>query len=131
MESSVFISLFLLTFAMMIVANMNLHEVYDTLLSEMPKLDWKRDALFPKVRKEMGKRMRFANYMMFDYKIPSSNNQYIIYFIASIPSPLLYLAISVSCLTAASDSSSNGPIGANLPFMSSPVISCSVTRSVS
>ena len=85
MESSVFVSLFFLTFAMMIVANMNLHEVYDTLLSEMPKLDWKRDALFPKVRKEMGKQMRFANYMIYDYKIPSSNNQYIIYFYREHP----------------------------------------------
>ena len=69
----------------MIVANMNLHEVYDTLLSEMQKLDWKRDALFPKARKEMDRRMRFQNYAMYEYKIPSSNNQYIIYFYREHP----------------------------------------------
>ncbi len=80
----------------MIVANMNLHEVYDTLMSEMPKLDWKRDALYPKVRKEMDRRMRFQfatpndrrgleNYVMYDYKIPSSNNQYMIYFYREQP----------------------------------------------
>jgi len=79
----------------MIVANMNLHEVYDTLMSEMQKLDWKRDALFPKAVKEMNKNMGFQhsalplyfaqNYVMYDYKIPASNNQYIIYFYREHP----------------------------------------------
>ena len=69
----------------MIVANMNLHEVYDTLTSEMPKLDWKRDALLSKAAKEMNRPMRFQNYVMYDYKIPSSNNQYIIYFYREQP----------------------------------------------
>lgn len=62
----------------MIVANMNLHEVYDTLMEEMPKLDWKREALHSKAIKEMERSMRFQ--CLYDYKIPSSNNQYIIYF---------------------------------------------------
>lgn len=62
----------------MIVANMNLHEVYDTLMEEMPKLDWKREALCSKAIKEMERSMRFQ--CLYDYKIPSSNNQYIIYF---------------------------------------------------
>ena len=64
----------------MIVTNMNLHEVYDTLMGEMQKLDWKRETLFPKAVKEMGKSMGLQNFVMYDYKIPSSNNQYIIYF---------------------------------------------------
>ena len=41
----------------MIVANMNLHEVYDTLMGEMQKLDWKRDALRSKAVKEMNRQM--------------------------------------------------------------------------
>lgn len=79
----------------MIVANMNLHEVYDTLMGEMQKLDWKRDALRFKAVKEMDRSMRFQrpdmllctaqNYVMYDYKIPSSNNQYIIYFYREHP----------------------------------------------
>ena len=63
---------------------MNLHEVYDTLMGEMPKLDWKRDALLPKATKEMN-RTRFQHFMMYDYRIPSSNNQYIIYFYREQP----------------------------------------------
>ena len=80
----------------MIVANMNLHEVYDTLMSEMPKLDWKRDALRSKAIKEMNRQMSFQNYVMYDYKIPSSNNQYIIYFYREHPfGPILsgYLCV--------------------------------------
>ena len=69
----------------MIVANMNLHEVYDTLMSEMPKLEWKRDVLSPKAHKEMERSLHFKNYVMYDYKIPSSNNQYIIYFYQEHP----------------------------------------------
>ena len=79
----------------MIVANMNLHEVYDTLMGEMPKLDWKRDALRSKAVKEMNRQLSFQpsalplcpakNYVMYDYKIPSSNNQYIIYFYREHP----------------------------------------------
>jgi len=69
----------------MIVPNMNLHEVYDTLMGEMQKLDWKREALFPKAQKEMQKSMLLQNYVMYDYKIPVSNNQYIIYFYREHP----------------------------------------------
>lgn len=79
----------------MIVANMNLHEVYDTLMGEMQKLDWKRDALRSKAEKEMDRQMGFQhsarafasakNYVMYDYKIPSSNNQYVIYFYREHP----------------------------------------------
>jgi hypothetical protein len=67
----------------MIVANMSLHEVYDTLMNEMQKLDWKRETLFPKAVKQINKRM--SSYVMYDYKIPSSNNQYIIYFYREHP----------------------------------------------
>lgn len=48
----------------MIVANMNLHEVYDTLMGEMQKLDWKRDALRSKAEKEMDRQMGFQHSAM-------------------------------------------------------------------
>ena len=90
----------------MIVANMNLHEVYDTLMGEMPKLDWKCDALRSKAEKDMNRQMGFQpsamafasakNFVMYDYKVPSSNNQYIIYFYREHPfAPILsdYLCV--------------------------------------
>ncbi len=69
----------------MIVTNMNLHEVYDTLMGEMQKLDWKRDALFPKAVREINRKMGFQHAVMYNYKIPSSNNQYVIYFYREHP----------------------------------------------
>ena len=69
----------------MIVADMNLHEVYAILMDEMQKLDWKRDALFPKAAKEIRNNIDFPACVMYDYKIPSSNNQYIIYFYQEHP----------------------------------------------
>ena len=64
----------------MIVANMNLHEVYEVLKDETPKLIWKRDSLYPKAIKELRKCFEYPACVIYDYKIPSSNNQYIIYF---------------------------------------------------
>ena len=66
----------------MIVANMNLHEVYANLMADKSKLDWKRDALFPKAAKELLRQGEFPVWVTCDYKLPSSNNQYIIYFYA-------------------------------------------------
>ena len=73
------------TFASMIVVNMNLHEVYDTLMKETSKLDWKRNSLLPKAAKEIKKSIEFPTCVMYDYKIPTSNNQYIIYFYREHP----------------------------------------------
>lgn len=83
--NSQFSILYFSYFCRMIVTNMTLHEVYDTLMSEMPKLDWKRDALLPKAVKVLNKRMSFQSHVTYDYKIPSSNNQYIIYFYREHP----------------------------------------------
>ncbi len=69
----------------MIVANMNLHEVYKNLTEEKTKLVWKRDSLFPKAIKEMRRQGSYPAWIMYDYKMPSSNNQYIIYFYAEHP----------------------------------------------
>lgn len=69
----------------MIVSNMNLHEVYAHLLNEKSKLDWKRDALMQKATNELRKRRTFPAFSIYDYKIPSSNNQYIIYFYLENP----------------------------------------------
>jgi hypothetical protein len=69
----------------MIVANMNLHEVYANLVQEMPKLEWKRDTLFRKASKAFRKNGTFPAWQMYEYKLPSSNNQYIIYFYKEHP----------------------------------------------
>ncbi len=69
----------------MIVSNMNLHEVYKNLMEEKGKLEWKRDTLFPKAIKEIRRKKVFPAWVTYDYKLPSSNNQYIIYFLVEQP----------------------------------------------
>ena len=64
----------------MIVANMNLHEVYADLMGEMNKLDWKRDALLCKAVNVLKRSEKFPASVMYDYQIQTSKNQYIIYF---------------------------------------------------
>ena len=69
----------------MIVANMNLHEVYADLMGEINKLDWKRDALLNKAVGVLRRSVEFPASIMYDYQMQSSKNQYIIYFIVSTP----------------------------------------------
>ena len=64
---------------------MNIHEVYANLMSEMQKLNWKCDALSRKAINELKKTTEFPAYVMYDYKIPASNNQYIIYYYCEHP----------------------------------------------
>ena len=69
----------------MIVANMNLHEVYADLMGEMSKLDWKRDALLNKAVAQLRKCVEFPACVTYDYQIQTSRNQYIIYFYREHP----------------------------------------------
>jgi len=64
---------------------MNLHEVYAHLMDEKRKLDWKRDSLTPKAIKEFQRKGTYPAWLMYDYTVPASNNQYIIYFYAGLP----------------------------------------------
>ena len=80
----------------MIVANMNLHEVYADLMGEMGKLDWKRDALLKKAVNVLRRCEEFPASVMYDYQIQTSRNQYIIYFYREHPyAPVLagYLCV--------------------------------------
>ena len=80
----------------MIVANMNLHEVYADLMGEMSKLNWKRDALLNKAVGVLKRSVEFPASVTYDYQIQSSKNQYIIYFYREHPfAPVLsgYLCV--------------------------------------
>lgn len=64
---------------------MNLHEVYAQLMEEKRKLDWKRDSLLQKAVKDIRRQGTFPAWTMYSYNVPSSNNQYVIYFHAHHP----------------------------------------------
>jgi hypothetical protein len=63
------VSSFLLTFvAVMIVANMNLHQVYADLTGELKKLDWKRDTLKKKAVTALRKSEVYPACVTYDYR---------------------------------------------------------------
>ncbi len=64
---------------------MNLHEVYAHLLADKRKLEWKRDSLFSKAAKELQRNGSYPGWVMYEYNVPSSNNQYVIYYYAEQP----------------------------------------------
>lgn len=69
----------------MIVANMNLHQVYADLTGELRKLDWKRDTLKKKAVTALRKSEVYPACVTYDYQMQASKNQYVIYFYCEYP----------------------------------------------
>lgn len=61
---------------------MTYKEMYDHLAADKQKVDIKKESLLPKAIKSFRKEMRFPAWLLYEYKIPATNNQYIIYFYA-------------------------------------------------
>lgn len=66
----------------MILPSMTYKEMYDHLAADKQKVDIKKAALLPKAVKAFRKELRFPAWLLYEYKIPATNNQYIIYFYA-------------------------------------------------
>lgn len=61
---------------------MTYKEMYDHLAADKQKVDIKKDNLLPKAIKSFRKASRFPAWELYEYKIPATNNQYVIYFYA-------------------------------------------------
>ena len=61
---------------------MTYKEMYDHLLADKQKVDIKKEYLLPKAVKAFRKAYRFPAWELYEYKIPATNNKYIIYFYA-------------------------------------------------
>ncbi|WP_288237022.1 hypothetical protein [uncultured Alistipes sp.] len=66
----------------MILPSMTCKEMYDHLAADMQKVEIKKEYLLPKAIKSFRKETRFPAWQLYEYKIPATNNQYIIYFYA-------------------------------------------------
>lgn len=66
----------------MILPSMTYKEMYDHLAADKQKVDIKKDYLLHKAIRNFRKASRFPAWELYEYKIPASNNQYIIYFYA-------------------------------------------------
>ena len=66
----------------MLLTSMTYREMYDHLAADKYKVDIKQEYLRPKAIKAFRKTSRFPAWELYEYKIPATNNQYIIYFYA-------------------------------------------------
>lgn len=66
----------------MLLPTMTYKEMYDHLVIDKQKVDIKKEYLLPKAIKALKKAKKFPACEYFDYKIPATNNQYIIFFYA-------------------------------------------------
>lgn len=66
----------------MIVPSMTFKEMFDDLVIDSEKVKIKIDYLWPKVIKQLQREKKFPTWRMYDYKIPSTNNKYVLFFFA-------------------------------------------------
>lgn len=66
----------------MLLPTMTYKDMYDQLAIDKHKVDIKKQYLLPKAIKALKKAKKFPACEYFDYKIPSTNNQYVIFFYA-------------------------------------------------
>lgn len=62
--------------------------MYDHLAADLKKVEYKIGYLMPKAVKEFRKTRQFPAWKWFEYKIPSTNNKYVIFFYAESPNSI-------------------------------------------
>jgi len=75
--------------------------MYDHLAADKYKVDIKQEYLRPKAIKAFRKTSRFPAWELYEYKIPATNNQYIIYFYAETRTRAEYPEVGSFCIVYA------------------------------
>ena len=65
---------------------MTYKEMYDHLANDLKKVEYRKEYFLPKAIKEFRKARKFPVWKWYDYKVPSTNNKYVIFFWADNPS---------------------------------------------
>ena len=85
----------------MLLTSMTYREMYDHLAADKYKVDIKQEYLRPKAIKAFRKTSRFPAWELYEYKIPATNNQYIIYFYAETRTRAEYPEVGSFCIVYA------------------------------
>lgn len=64
----------------MITPSMTYKEMYDHLAKDLKKVEYRKEYFLPKAIKEFRKARKFPVWKWYEYKVPSSNNKYVIFF---------------------------------------------------
>ena len=67
---------------------MTYKEMYDHLAADLEKVNYKLDYYLPKAVKEFRNARHFPVWKWYEYKVPSSNNKYILFYFAENPSQI-------------------------------------------
>lgn len=67
----------------MITSSMTYKEMYDHLAKDLKKVEYRKEYFLPKAIKEFRKERTFPVWKWFEYKVPSSNNKYVIFYWAN------------------------------------------------
>ena len=67
----------------MITSSMTYKEMYDHLAKDLKKVEYRKEYFLPKAIKEFRKEKTFPAWKWYEYKVPSSNNKYVIFFWAN------------------------------------------------
>lgn len=70
----------------MITPSMTYKEMYDHLAKDLKKVEYRKEYYLPKAIKEFRKARKFPVWKWYEYKVPSTNNTYVIFFWADNPS---------------------------------------------
>ena len=70
----------------MITSSMTYKEMYDHLAKDLKKVEYRKEYYLPKAIKEFRKARTFPIWKWYEYKVPSTNNKYVIFFWADNPS---------------------------------------------
>lgn len=66
----------------MIVPSMNYKEMYDNLAKDLAKVEYRKNYYLPKAIKVFKKTRKFPTWQWYDILIPSTNNQYVVFYYA-------------------------------------------------
>lgn len=66
----------------MVTSSMTYKEMYDHLAADLEKVNYKLDYYLPKAVKEFRNARHFPVWKWYEYKVPSSNNKYILFYFA-------------------------------------------------
>lgn len=69
----------------MITSTMTYKEMYDHLANDLMKVEYRKQYFLPKAIKEFRKARNFPVWKWYEYKVPSTNNKYVIFFWADNP----------------------------------------------
>lgn len=87
--------------AVMLLPSMTYRDMYDHLAADKYKVDIRKEYLRPKAVKAFRKTSHFPAWELYEYKVPATNNRYVIYFYAATKASAEHPEVGSFCIVYA------------------------------